>query len=63
LYKIFDSKWDLVVADALFIPHGHAIAMRLLEEQGTPFLLYETACQLEDWQVSMMSLGKCLKTF
>lgn len=52
-----------MVADALFIPHGHGIASRLFEEQGTPYLLYETACQVEDWQMSMMSMSKlCLST-
>ncbi|KAI6190864.1 UDP-glucuronosyl UDP-glucosyltransferase domain containing protein [Aphelenchoides bicaudatus] len=57
LDKLFKEKWDLIVADALFIPHGHAIALKLFEEQGVPYLLYETACQVEDWQMSIMAMS------
>lgn len=54
---MLSQKWDLILADTLFIPHGHAIALRLLREQSTPFVLYETGCEMVDWQMSMQAMG------
>ncbi|KAI6197861.1 hypothetical protein M3Y94_01275500 [Aphelenchoides besseyi] len=54
---LLTSKWDLVVVDALFSNHGYAVATILNERFGTPYVTYETACQLMDWHGAMLSLG------
>ncbi|KAI6174449.1 UDP-glucuronosyltransferase [Aphelenchoides besseyi] len=54
---LLTSKWDLVIVDALFSIHGYAIATSLKKRFGTPYVTYETACQLMDWHGAMLSLG------
>ncbi|KAI6225377.1 UDP-glucuronosyltransferase [Aphelenchoides fujianensis] len=54
---LVSPEWDLVVVDSLFNNHGWALTTLLERHFGTPYILFETGCQLLDWQASMKSLG------
>ncbi|KAI6225382.1 hypothetical protein M3Y99_01347100 [Aphelenchoides fujianensis] len=54
--ELMDRRWDLVVADDIRAPPAYAMAIRLKDEQSTPFLLYSTMGHLFAAEEEQMSL-------
>ncbi|KAI6234937.1 hypothetical protein M3Y99_00745200 [Aphelenchoides fujianensis] len=56
--ELMDRRWDLVVVDDIRAPPAYAMAIRLKDEQNTPFLLYSTMGQLFAAEEEQLALGK-----
>ncbi|KAH7705210.1 CBN-UGT-63 protein [Aphelenchoides avenae] len=54
---LLNQHWDLVVIDALFCPHGYAVATFLNRHRGVPFVVYSTSWVIPSSAASM-SLGR-----
>ncbi|KAI6234936.1 hypothetical protein M3Y99_00745100 [Aphelenchoides fujianensis] len=60
LDALMEQEWDLVVADDLRAPAAYAMAIRLKEDQRTPFLLYSTMGQLVAAEEEQLALERRL---
>lgn len=51
-------KWDLIIVDIEFNPHGYSIAMRLKDEQNIPYILIETSGITAAYKAINLGMGR-----